>query len=76
MQTAFPHNLTDLPVCTSPSRSLQRWALATSFPRPTPPRLVVSLQMLIDLVLIGVTAKLILGAARTGIERRRIEPKD
>ena len=45
-------------------------------PKNDTARLVVSLQMLIDLVLIGVTAKLILGAARTGLERRRIEPED
>jgi voltage-gated potassium channel len=39
-------------------------------------RLVVSLQMLLDLVIIGVIAKLIVGAARTGIERRRDAAQD
>lgn len=33
-------------------------------------RLVVSLQMLLDLVIVGVIAKLIVSAARTGIERQ------
>jgi Ion channel len=45
-------------------------------PRTDPARLVVSLQMLLDLVLIGVILKVIVGAARTGLERQRGEPED
>lgn len=40
-------------------------------PRTDAARLLVWLQMLVDLVVIGVIAKLIVGAARTGIQRRR-----
>lgn len=36
-------------------------------------RLVVTLQMLFDLVLIGVVAKLIVGASQVGVQRRRNE---
>ena len=36
-------------------------------------RLVVTLQMLLDLVLIGVVAKLIVGASQVGVQRRRNE---
>jgi len=45
-------------------------------PRTDPARLVVSLQMLLDLVVIGVILKVIVGAARTGLERQRGEPED
>jgi len=45
-------------------------------PRTDLARLVVSLQMLLDLVLIGVILKVIVGAARTGLERQRGEPED
>ena len=36
-------------------------------------RLVVTLQMLLDLVLIGVVAKLIVGASQVGVQRRRAQ---
>ena len=36
-------------------------------------RMVVTLQMLLDLVLIGVIAKLIMGASQAGVKRRRQE---
>jgi voltage-gated potassium channel len=45
-------------------------------PRTDAARLVVSLQMLLDLVLLGVILKLILGAAQSGLERQRSQPKD
>lgn len=40
-------------------------------PKTDAARLVVSLQMLLDLTIIGVLVKLIVGAARTGVERQR-----
>jgi len=36
-------------------------------------RLVVTLQMLIDLLIIGVLVKLIIGASRIGVQRRQAE---
>lgn len=45
-------------------------------PKTDAARLVVSLQMLLDLVLIGVILKLLIGAAQTGLERQRGEPND
>ena len=45
-------------------------------PKTDAARLVVSLQMLLDIVVLGVILKVIVGAARTGIERRQGEPED
>ena len=45
-------------------------------PKSDAARLVVSLQMLLDLVLVGVIAKLIINAARTGFERQHTRPRD
>ena len=36
-------------------------------------RLVVTLQMLLDILLVGILAKVIVGASRIGVERRRAE---
>jgi hypothetical protein len=45
-------------------------------PKTDAARLIVSLQMLLDLVLVGVIAKLIISAARTGMERRHAARQD
>jgi voltage-gated potassium channel len=44
-------------------------------PKTDTARLVVSLQMLLDLVVVGAILKVIVGAARTGFERRQGEPE-
>ncbi len=36
-------------------------------------RLVVTLQMLLDILLVGILAKVVIGASRIGVERRRAE---
>ena len=45
-------------------------------PRTDTAWLVVSSQMLLDLVVLGIILKVIVGAARTGLERQRGEPAD
>lgn len=45
-------------------------------PKTDTARLIVALQMLLDLVMIGVTVNLIVGAARTGMESRRSAQRD
>ena len=45
-------------------------------PKTDTARLLVAFQMLLDLVMIGVTVNLIVGAARTGIETRRNEEQN
>jgi hypothetical protein len=45
-------------------------------PKTDAARLVVSFQMLLDLTIIGVLVKLIVGAARTGVERQRSTRRD
>ena len=45
-------------------------------PKTDAARLVVSVQMLVGLAIIGVIARLIVGAARTGLERKRETPRD
>jgi len=39
-------------------------------PRTDPARILVSFQMLLDMVVVGVIVKVLLGAAKTGLERR------
>jgi hypothetical protein len=45
-------------------------------PKTDPARLIVAFQMVLDLVMIGVTVNLIVGAARTGMETRRSEQQN
>jgi hypothetical protein len=42
-------------------------------PRSQPARLAATLQMLVDLVLLGLVAKVLLGAVNVGLERRRAD---
>ena len=56
---------------TSRSRCSPRWGSGTSRRRPIPARIVVSIQMILDLIIIGGAVRVLFNAAQAGPQERR-----